>query len=308
MKSLLNNKTLAAEIALFLAAFLWGLSFIFQRNAMAHMTPFAYIGLRFFFGAIPLLPFAIKRLRQRIALSPEPRKTLRNNLLGGLLAGTLVFVASTLQQYGIIWTTVAKTGFITSLYVVLVPLLLFFFGRKILPGETVGAILALIGLFLLSITDTFTLALGDALVLFGALVWASHVICLGWISPLMDPFVLGTGQSLICGIFGLLFIAVRHEVPSLEALHAALPSLLGGSFLAVTLGFTFQILGQKHASPPAAAIILQLEAVFAAFFGWLLLHESMTPKMIVGAAIMLAGALVTQLWTLKDVYRASPSK
>lgn len=296
MKSFLKNKAILAGTALFLAAFLWGLSFIFQRDAMNHMTPFAYIGLRFFFGALPLIPFAIKRLRTRIVLSPEPGKTLRNNLLGGCLAGTIVFAASTLQQYGLIWTTVAKAGFITSLYVVLVPLILLFFGRKVQIGECIGAVLALVGLFLLSITDSFTLALGDSLVLVGALVWASHVICLGWISPLMDPFVLGTGQSLVCGVLGLILIAVRHEVPSLDAIQAAFPTLLGGSFLAVTLGFTLQIFGQKNASPSAAAIILQLEAVFAAFFGWIILGESMTSQMLLGAAIMFAGVLITQLW------------
>lgn len=296
MKSFMKNKALVAEIALFLAAFIWGLSFIYQRDAMSHMTPFAYLGLRFFFGALPLLPFAVKRLRQTIALSPDPKKTLRNNLLGGLLAGTLVFLGSAFQQYGIVWTTVAKTGFITSLYVVIVPLILFLFGRRVLPGESIGAFLALVGLFLLSVTDTFTLALGDALVLGGALVWALHVICLGWISPKMNSFVLGTGQSLVCGALGLGIMLWRKETPSLAAIQEALPTLLGGSLLAVTVGFTLQIFGQKDASPAAAAIILQMEAVFAAIFGYLLLGESMTTKMLAGAVVMLAGALITQLW------------
>lgn len=301
MNSLFKNKAFVGEAALFLAAFFWGLSFIFQRQAMDFMTPFAYMGLRFTFAALFLLPFAVSRFRKQLALSPEPRRTLKISVLGSMLAGTLIFAAGAFQQYGIIWTTVAKTGFITSLYVVLVPLILLFFGRRVLRGEAVGAILALIGLFLLSFNESLSLSFGDSLVLFGAVVWALHVIYLSWLSPKMDSFVLGTGQALACGLLGLLFMVVRSETPSLEMIHAAIPALLGGSILSVTIGFTLQIYGQRDASPAATAIILQLEAVFAAFFGWVLLGESMTGRMLLGAAVMLAGVLLSQLWTTPAV-------
>lgn len=296
MRSVLENKRAVAEAALFLAAFFWGLSFIFQRQAMAFMTPFAYLGMRFTLGALLLLPFAIRRLRRNMALSPEPRLLLKRSLLGGLGAGTLVCAASALQQYGIIWTTVAKTGFITSLYVVLVPVFLFFFGRKVSIGEGVGAALALIGLFLLSFNESMSLSLGDSLVLAGAVIWALHVIYLGWVSPRMDSFVLGTGQALSCGLLGLVIMFLRGETPSVDMIVAAIPSLLGGSLLSVTFGFTLQIYGQRHASPVATGIILQTEAVFAAVFGWLLLNEGMTGRMILGALVMLAGIIASQLW------------
>lgn len=298
MKSVLSNKALVADIALFLAAFFWGWSFVFQRQAMAFMSPLAYLGIRFTLGALLLLPFAVRRLKGQLRVALEPRTVIRSNLLGGLLAGTLVFIGSVLQQYGLLWTTVAKTGFITSLYVVLVPLLMLFFGRRVKLGEGVGAILALIGLFLLSFTESFSLSFGDSLVLIGAFVWASHVIVLGWISPKMDSFVLGTGQSLFCGLLGLLFMFARGEFPPADMLIAAIPTLIGGSLFSVTFGFTLQVFGQRDATPAAAAILLQLEAVFAAIFGWLLLSEGMTSRMILGAAVMLVGVLVSQLWPM----------
>lgn len=296
MKSLLANKALVAETALFLAAFFWGFSFIFQREAMNYMSPFAFMGIRFTFGALFLLPFAVKRLRRQMLAAPEPRKTLRNNFLGSLLAGVLVFAGSAFQQYGIIWTTVAKTGFITSLYVVLVPMLLLFFGRKITFGEGAGALLALLGLFLLSFSESLSLSFGDSLVLIGAFLWAAHVICLGWISPRMDSFVLGTGQALLCGLLSLAVMAARGETPPMDKIVPAIPLLIGGGLFSVTLGFTLQIFGQRNASPAAAAIILQFEAVFAAFFGWLLLNEGMTGRMIAGAVVMFVGILISQLW------------
>lgn len=294
-----SSKSIVGAGALLLAAFFWGFSFIFQRKAMDFMSPVAYTGLRFTLGGLLLLPYALHRLKTQMRASDRPRALLKNNLLWCLGAGSLLVVASALQQYGIVWTTVAKAGFITSLYVVLVPLvMLVLFKRKINLGEGIGVILATIGLFLLSITESLSLSLGDSLVLIGAFVWTFHVIYLGHFSPKMDSFVLGTGQALVCGGIGIVYILVRGEMPGLEALRAAWQVLVFGALMSVTLGFTLQVYGQKGASPAAAAIILQLEAVFAAICAWILLDEGMTARMILGAAIMLAGVLVSQLWPL----------
>lgn len=296
MNSILRNKALLAEAALFVTALLWGFSFIFQRKAMDFLSPIAYMGIRFTFGGLLLVPFALRNLKNRTSLSRDPAGLLRSNLRWCLAAGLLLSVGSALQQYGLLWTTVAKAGFITSLYVVLVPLLLLAAGRKILPGELVGALLALIGLFLLSVTESLGLSVGDSLVLVGAFVWAAHVIWLGKVSPRMDSFVLGAGQALVCGLLGLGMMLVLGETPGADMLAAAWPYILFGGLCSVTLGFTLQVYGQAEASPSAAAIILQLEAVFAAFFGWLVLDEAMTARMLIGAAVMFAGVLTSQLW------------
>ncbi len=292
----LTKKKLIGEGALLLTAALWGFSFIFQRRGMEHLTPFAYMGLRFVLGGAVLLPYAIGRLRRGAAAAPDRRRYLRNNFSGIFLAGLFLFGGSILQQYGLLWTTVAKAGFITSLYVVLVPVMMLFFGRRVLFGEGLGAVLALVGLFLLSVNESFSLDRGDVLVLIGAFIWAGHVICLGFVSPRMDSFVLGAGQALVCGVLGVVIMAIRGETPSWADIIAVWPHIVGGSIFSVALGFTLQIYGQRDASPAAAAIILQLESVFAAIAGVLILSELMTARMLVGCAVMLAGVLISQLW------------
>ncbi len=296
MNHLSRRKAFWAGFALFMAAFFWGVSFLFQRKAMDYMTPMAYIGLRFTLGALLLLPFAGARLRRALLEAERPREIVRRNLRWCLAAGAIMCVGSAFQQYGLLWTTVAKAGFITSLYVVLVPFLMFLFGRKIATGETVGAVLAVAGLFLLSVTDSFSLSAGDVLVLIGAVAWAAHVIYIGKVSPRMDSFVLGTGQALVCGLIGLAYLLLRGEMPSGAALAEAWPLVVCGGLSSVTLGFTLQIVGQKDANPAAAVIIMQLEAVFAALAAWVYLDEGMSLRMLVGAGIILAGVLVSQLW------------
>ncbi|MCC8164680.1 MAG: DMT family transporter [Planctomycetes bacterium] len=296
MRTDLTKKKLIGEGVLLLTAALWGFSFIFQRRAMEHLTPFAYMGLRFLLGGAVLLPHAIGRFRRGMLAAPDRQAYFRGNLSGILLAGLFIFGGSILQQYGLLWTTVAKAGFITSLYVVLVPIIMLFFGRRVLFGEGLGAGLALIGLFLLSVNESFRLGQGDVLVLIGAFIWAGHVICLGFVSPRMDSFVLGAGQALVCGVLGLVIMAIRGETPLWSEVVAVWPHIVGGGIFSVALGFTLQVYGQRDASPTAAAIILQLESVFAAIAGVLILSEVMTARMIFGCAVMLAGVLVSQLW------------
>lgn len=188
-----GNKKLQADLLLLLAAFLWGTTFIFQRQAMDNLSPFAYTGLRFLLGSLVLLPlvyFRIRKTRRQSGLRIVAKKWF----IGGLGAGLFLFVGMAFQQYGLVWTTAGKAGFITSLYVVIVPLFLLLAGRGIQFGEIVGAILAAIGLYLLSFTDSFSLSRGDFLVLVGAAVWAGHVLYIGWLSPKMDPVIIGGGR------------------------------------------------------------------------------------------------------------------
>ncbi|MCD7898037.1 MAG: DMT family transporter, partial [Planctomycetaceae bacterium] len=160
MQNNLTKKKLIGEGVLLLTAALWGFSFIFQRRAMENLTPFAYMGIRFALGGAVLLPYAIGRLGRGMAAAPDRRVYLRNNFSGMVLAGLFLFGGSILQQYGLLWTTVAKAGFITSLYVVLVPVIMVFFGRRVVFGEGLGAGLALLGLFFLSVNESLRLGPG----------------------------------------------------------------------------------------------------------------------------------------------------
>ena len=293
------SKTCRANIALSLAAFFWGTTFIAQRQAMDNLSPMAYGGLRFTLGALALMPLALPRALKALRGAEDAAKLGRMWLSGAVIAGLCIFVGVSLQQYGLIWTTAGKAGFITSLYVVLVPIILRFMGQKIVLGEAVGAVLALAGLYLLSFTGgPLGLSRGDALILVSTFVWAGHVLSVGWFAPRMDPVILGTGQALVCGLFSLAATLVLGQWPSWADFSAAWFDVLWGGLFSVTLGFTFQVIGQKDARPAPAAIILQMESVVALIAGWLVLNEAMSGRMLAGAAIMLAGALISQLWPI----------
>lgn len=287
-----------ANLALALAAFFWGTTFIFQRQAMEHLEPFAYGGLRFIIGALALMPLVLPRALRQWRESENPQALGRIWLKSSLLCGTLIFVGVGFQQYGLIWTTAGKAGFITSLYVVLLPIILRFMGHQIVLGEALGAILALAGLYLLSFTGLFTLSLGDGLVLVGAFVWAAHVLSVAYLAPRQDCLILGAGQALICGLWNLAATLVFGQWPAWAQVSAAWLDLLWGSLFSVTLGFTLQVVGQKNAKPVPAAIILQMEAVVAVLAGCLMLGEIMTGRMIAGALLMLAGMLTCQIYPL----------
>ena len=295
---MLANKTFKANLALSMSALFWGTTFIFQRDAMNHLSPLAYTGARFLLGALALLPFALPGLRRAWAGGSAYGYDKRLRLAGPLLSGTFIFVGMCFQQYGLVWTTAGKAGFITSLYVVIVPVILLVIGRKLLFAEGLGAVLALTGLYLLSFTGITTLAPGDGIVLIGSFVWAGHVICLSWLAPKMDAMVLGFGQALVTGTLALTAACLFNQLPTLAELSAAGVAILWGGILSVSFGFTFQVIGQRNATPAAAAIILQMEAVIAALAGWIALDERMTARMLTGAGVMLAGLLISQLWPI----------
>lgn len=293
------SRTARANIALSLAAFFWGTTFIAQSRAMDSLSPMAFGGLRFALGAFCLLPLASGRIARLIRGSDHPSHLARTWIKGSLLSGAILFVGISFQQYGLLWTTAGKAGFITSLYVVLVPIILRFMGHKVVPGEAIGCLLALAGLYLLSFTSgLFSLSLGDGLVLIGAFVWAAHVLALGWLAPKMDAIVLGMGQALICGLLSLLAAVILGEWPTWAEITTAWADIVWAGLLSVALGFTLQVIGQKDAKPAPAAIIMQMEAVVAVVAGALFLGEVISMRMFVGMAVMLAGMLISQLWPI----------
>lgn len=292
------SKGARANIALSLAAFFWGTTFIFQRGAMDHLGPLAYGGIRFLLGGLALFPLVLPRALKVLNSAYNPTEVRRMWLTGSLLSGGFIFAGVTLQQYGLIWTTAGKAGFITSLYVILVPLILRLMGHKIMLGEGMGAVLAVIGLYLLSFTGIFGLSLGDGLVLLGAFVWAGHVLAVAWLAPKMDCLVLGTGQALVCGLLSLAGAFLFGQWPSWGDISGAWLNIFWGSIFSVTLGFTLQVMGQKDADPAPAAVILQIEAVVAMLAGCLVLGEVITGRMIIGSILMLAGMLISQLWPI----------
>jgi drug/metabolite transporter (DMT)-like permease len=277
-----------ADLILLAVAVVWGSSFVAQRVAAAHVGPFLYTGARFVLGALTLLPLAARRLRHLARLEWR----------GGALAGLLLFGAALLQQVGLRFTTAGKAGFITGLYVVLVPLFLALVWRRSPRWSAwVASLLAAAGLFLLSGVGRLALAPGDGWELAGAVLWALHVILIGRLAGRADALRLALVQYLVCGLLsGVLGLAL--EADTLGGLAVAWWAVLYTGVLSVGLGFTLQVTGQRRAPPAGAAVILSLEAVFAALFGWLLLGETLTPQQLLGCGLMLGGMLLAQAVSL----------
>lgn len=294
-KKHLDRSVLKADWLLFLTALIWGVAFVAQRVGMEHVGPFTFNGIRFTLGALALLPLAVRR--NSIA-PPEivdgralPGKTL---LWGGIASGLVLFGGAAFQQMGLVYTTAGKAGFITGLYVIIVPAMGLFMGFRPKWGGWAGACMAAVGLYLLSVTEGLTFAPGDLLVLASAFFWALHVLILSWLSPRVRRIRLACMQFAICAILSLITAGVIETIEFEGIRRAAVPILYGG-LLSVGIAYTLQVVAQRHAPPVHAAVILSLEAVFAALSGWILLGEVLSPRAILGCALMLSGMLTAQL-------------
>jgi drug/metabolite transporter (DMT)-like permease len=296
----MNQNVLKSDVLLLLTAVIWGFAFVAQRVGMDYVGPFTFNGIRFALGGLSLLPLIIYRKRQVVfPVKKETKRPAWKYLLGGTLAGLFLFAGASLQQAGLVYTTAGNAGFITGLYVVIVPVIGLFWKQRVGAGTWVGALLAAIGLYLLSVTEGFDIAFGDVLVLISAFLWASHVLIIGWLSPRTDSIQLAAFQFAICSVLSL-FSAFMFETIVFENLvKAAIPILYGG-FMSVGVAYTLQVVAQKDAHPAHASILLSLEAVFAAIGGWIVLNEMLSTRGLFGCSLMLAGMLISQLWTKKD--------
>jgi len=289
--------TFRSDSLLLLTSLIWGLAFVAQRVGMDHVGPFIFNGIRFALGAMVILPFIIFSKNKPSTVNRQ-LSTNKYLISGGIILGLTVFGGATLQQYGLVYTTAGNAGFITGLYVVFVPILGLF--RKQFPHVTVwiAALLAVIGLYFLSVTENFSMGLGDSLVLIGALFWAAHVVIIGIMSPKVNALKLALIQYIVCSVLSLI-VAFSIETNTLEGvMNATIPILYGG-VLSVGIAYTLQVIAQKKAPPAHAAIILSLEAVFAAIGGWIILGEQLGSRGILGCGLMLLGMLVAQyraLW------------
>jgi len=291
----LNQRVYRADSLLLLAAVIWGSAFVAQRVGMSHVGPLTFNGIRFALGAMVLLPLIRRRDPEpEVAGGPAQHRMVWPTVGGGALAGLVLFVAATLQQVGLVYTTAGKAGFITGLYVIIVPLLGLLWGHRPGWGGWLGACLATIGLYLLSVTGTFTFAPGDLWELFGALFWAIHVLLLSWLSPRMDGIRLACAQYVVCSLLSLI-VAGFTEAITRDGLHGALIPILYGGILSVGVAYTLQVVAQRDALPTHAAIILSLEAVFAALAGWLILNEMLSLRGLIGCILMFSGMLTALL-------------
>lgn len=300
-----------SNMMLLMAAAIWGLGFVAQRLGMDHMGPFTFNGLRFLLGAASLLPL-LWWLKSRQPKQPagQPSGDRRLLLTGGLIAGGVLFSAASLQQVGLLYTTAAKAGFITGLYIILVPVIGLALRHKTGANTWVGALIAMAGLYYLSVTEEFTIGYGDLLQVVGALFWAVHLLVLDHYSSRVAPIRLAGVQFVVCGLLSLA-TAFVIETPTVSGALAGWQALLYAGLVSVGIGYTLQVVGQRGAHPAHAAIILSLETVFAAIGGVLLLGESLDERALVGCSLMLAGMLISQIrlrWWWKSRRDKVPSQ
>ena len=302
------SKTVKADFLMLLTAAVWGFAFVAQRAGMEFVGPYTYNGVRFALGGLSLLPFLLrakyKSSRDRSARqngrsegegSTEPvhRRTV-HILLAGVLGGTVLFLASSFQQVGLLYTTAGNAGFITGLYVILVPLTGLFFKQRPGIGVWIGAVLAVAGMYFLSGTQGLRISKGDFLVLICAFFFASHVLLIGKLSPKFPAIPLSMTQFFTCSLLSIGVALFREQILLQDILNAAVPILYGGVG-SVGIAYTLQVIGQKDAPPGHAAIIFSLESVFAFFGGWLILSEPATFTTLLGCGLMLAGMIIAQI-------------
>lgn len=286
---------LKADLTLLLVSIIWGSAFVAQRIAGQLGSVYQFNGARYLLAALILLPF-VKRIH--LASIPRPQYKWM------AVAGFFLFLGSALQQAGLVYTTAGNAGFITSLYVVLVPVALFlFWGERPHWMSILAVVLACIGAFLLSTGGRFELRIGDALELIGALFWTFHVIILGKYASKFEAMTFSLGQLIVCGLLNL---GVGVIVEPALSLHP--PLLLAIAYTAVfSLGlcYTLQVWAQKHTPPADAALILSLESVFAVLAGWLLLNETLIVIQIVGCLLIFIAVMLSQFkeWTSGTIDR-----
>jgi drug/metabolite transporter (DMT)-like permease len=292
-----------ANLLLFITAMIWGFAFVAQRQGMEHVSPFTFNAVRFAIGAASLIPIILFIRPKQRSTTPQTLFS-KTTMTGGLCLGVVLFIGSSLQQIGIVETTAGKAGFITGLYVIIVPLLGLLWKQKTGRGTWFGAILAMTGMYFLSVTDDFTILKGDSLVLISALFWAIHVQLISWLLQKSNALHLSLYQFFFCSLFSLL-AAIQWETITISGIQGAMWPILYAGLFSVGIAYTLQIVAQQKAHPAHAAIILSLEAVFAVLGGYILLNETISMRGMFGCALMLAGMLLSQLLNSKEVYDAA---
>ena len=290
---MIKNKVIRADLIMLLAAAIWGFAFVAQREGMETMGPFLFNAARFFIGSAVLFPL-VWYLSKKNKTPTNKETSTKKLLIAGTIAGLFLFLASSFQQVGIQYTTAGKAGFITGLYIFFVPLIGIFFGQRTGSGTWLGAFIAVIGLYLLSINDDFSIARGDLLQLICAVFFAAHILVVGYVAKRMDPLKLSLIQYFVSGVLSF-FIAVAIEVITWQMIvDTAIPLLYAG-VMSIGVGYTLQVVAQQHAKSSHAAIILGLEGAFAVLGGWLILDENLSTRGLIGCGLMLSGMFLSQL-------------
>ena len=287
---------------LFLAALIWGFAFVAQSAGMDYVGPFTFNAVRCIIGALVLVPVALlgkseERAKEQRELKEKESWFSRNKtlLLGGIACGVFLGVATNLQQIGILSTSVGKAGFLTALYIVLVPVAGLFFKKKCGVTVWIGVVCSLFGLYLLCMTEgSFALATGDLFLLGCAVVFTGHILVIDYFAPKVNGVWMSCIQFLVAGVISAIPM-VFTETPTWEAVWAAKLPILYAGVMSCGVAYTLQILGQKNYNPTIAVLILSLESCFSVLGGFLILKETLSGRELAGCALMFVAIILAQL-------------
>lgn len=296
-----RTKSLRGSLLLTLTSLIWGIAFVAQSEGMNYVGPLTFNGVRMLIGGMVLIPciLALKKWNgaETEAVSAAERKEKRKwNLCAGLVCGILLFTSSTVQQCGIAETSVGKAGFITSLYIVLVPIMGLFMKKKTGKMVWISVVIAAVGMYLLCITESFTICRGDVLMFACAVVFSFHIMAVDYFSPKTDGLVLSCIQFWVVGLISLVLMFV-FEHPTWESLTAAAVPVLYAGVLSCGVAYTLQVVAQKDVEPTTASLLMSLESVFSLIAGWILLGERLSGKELIGCALVFGAIVLAQLPT-----------
>ena len=293
----MNSKKLKGNALLLLTSIIWGISFIAQSKGVELISPVAFNGIRTMLGAVILLPLIAFRSRK----SDNKQHSTKDLITGGILCGILLCAATTLQTAGMIYTSPGKSGFITALYMVLVPIIGIFIGKKTRPIIWISVAVAVIGLYLMCIDASLSINIGDVLTFFCAIVFAGHIMVIDYFSPKVDGVKLAFLQFFVCGALSLLWMFIFEE-PEIQPILDCWVAIGYSGIFSCGVAYTLQIVGQKYTDPTSASILMSLESVFAALstavlvaLGWNLTGGALNAREISGCVLMFIAIILVQL-------------
>ena len=295
------------SLILLLTATIWGIAFVAQSEGGDAVGAFTFNSTRSLIGSLVLIPviFLLNKINPKDNKSESGISSgnsssgnifsrNRTLILGGISCGICFFLASNFQQLGIMYTSVGKAGFITACYIVIVPILGLFMKKKCSPFIWAAVAMALVGLYLLCITDGFSIGKGDILVLICAFLFSLHILIIDYFSPKVDGVKMSCIQFFVCGVLSAI-PALIFEHPQLSAFHGAWGAILYAGVMSCGVAYTLQIVGQKNMDPTVASLILSLESCISVLAGWIILGQKLSMREIIGCVVMFAAIVLAQL-------------
>lgn len=297
----MNRQKLKGNLLLLLTSIIWGISFIAQSKGVELITPMAFNGIRSVLGGVVLLPVILALDLNKKKKGIPVQKIDKTFIIGGLICGLCLCVASTLQTFGMVYTSPGKSGFITALYMVLVPILGLFMGKKTRPIVWISVLIAVCGLYLMCISESLSINIGDVLTLICALVFTFHILAIDYFAPKVDGVKLACMQFFVCGALNLIYVFLFEE-PELKPILDCWLSIGYSGIFSCGVAYTLQIVGQKYTDPTSASILMSLESVFATLttvilvaLGWNLTGGQLTSREILGCVLMFLAIILVQL-------------